>query len=130
MSESLRRAAQDIINYSEDYEAGKQGWPEWDKKFDALKAALAETVVCSSVQSTPAQTPAPPNCSGCANADSWGLPDKAVCKTCVAGSKWAPLNVGSVNRNTPPAQTLLRWAFKAMQSYAAAEFATRPLREC
>lgn len=42
MSEALRKAAQAIIDYSEDYEAGKQDWPEWDAKFFALKAALAE----------------------------------------------------------------------------------------
>jgi hypothetical protein len=42
MSEALRKAAQAILDYSEDYEAGKQDWPEWDAKFFALKAALAE----------------------------------------------------------------------------------------
>lgn len=41
------------------------------------------------------------NCIQCRNADSWGLPDQPVCKTCTAGSAWAPLNVDSVNPNKP-----------------------------
>jgi len=57
----------------------------------------------------PAQTPAPSKCMECANGDSWGLPDAPVCKFCTAGNKWKPLNVDSVNRNIPTAQTPPPW---------------------
>ncbi len=39
------------------------------------------------------------NCTECRNGDSFGLPDRPICKECVAGSKWVPLNASSVNRN-------------------------------
>lgn len=42
---------------------------------------------------------APSNCKECRNADSWGLPDKYVCRSCSAGSEWTPLNQSSVNPN-------------------------------
>lgn len=54
--------------------------------------------------------PARSNCMDCANTDSWGLPDKVFCRTCVSGSHWEPLNRDSVNPNkaapqpTPTAQ--------------------------
>ena len=38
----LRKAAQAILDYSDSGEAGLQGWPDWDAKFDALRAALEE----------------------------------------------------------------------------------------
>jgi hypothetical protein len=66
MSEELRRAAQDTIDYSDDYGTGRQDWPEWNKKIDALKAALADTKItgsCSSVKSTPEQTPPLTTCN-------------------------------------------------------------------
>jgi hypothetical protein len=43
------------------------------------------------------------NCIECANADSWGLPDKPFCRSCVSNSEWSPLNRSSVNPITPPA---------------------------
>ncbi len=42
-------------------------------------------------------------CIECANADSWGLPDKPACRSCVSNSEWEPLNVSSKNPATPPA---------------------------
>lgn len=36
-------------------------------------------------------------CVGCSNADSLGLPDKPVCKSCTGNSKWEPLTASSVN---------------------------------
>ena len=42
-------------------------------------------------------------CIKCANADSWGLPDKPVCRSCVGNSEWKPLNKSSVKPITPPA---------------------------
>jgi hypothetical protein len=44
------------------------------------------------------------NCIECANADSWGLPDKPFCRSCVSNSEWSPLNRSSVNPIPPPAQ--------------------------
>ncbi len=41
-------------------------------------------------------------CIECANADSWGLPDKPACRSCVSNSEWEPLNVSSKNPATPP----------------------------
>lgn len=38
-------------------------------------------------------------CIECRNADSWGLPDKPVCRSCTSGSAWEPLNRSSVNPN-------------------------------
>lgn len=38
-------------------------------------------------------------CTECANADSWGLPDKPCCGLCSVGSEWQPLNKSSVNQN-------------------------------
>jgi hypothetical protein len=43
-------------------------------------------------------------CTECANSDSWGLPDKKVCRSCISNSEWEPLNVSSKNPMTPPAQ--------------------------
>ncbi len=43
-------------------------------------------------------------CIECANADSWGLPDKPACRSCVSNSEWKPLNVSSKNPINPPAQ--------------------------
>ena len=61
---------------------------------DALRAALAQQ------DSRPAQS----ICTGCSNADSWGLPDKFVCRSCTSGSAWEPLTSSSVNLNKPSAQ--------------------------
>lgn len=36
-------------------------------------------------------------CTECSNSDSWGLPDKPVCKSCFVNSRWEPLNTSSVN---------------------------------
>jgi hypothetical protein len=36
-------------------------------------------------------------CIECRNADSWGLPDKPICRECVRNSKWQPLNESSTN---------------------------------
>lgn len=36
-------------------------------------------------------------CHDCANADSWGLPDKQSCNHCVENSQWVPLNASSKN---------------------------------
>jgi hypothetical protein len=61
----------------------------------ALREALAEQ---------PQQEPVAQNiCIGCANSDSWGLPDKPACRSCVSNSEWSPLNRSSVNPITPPA---------------------------
>lgn len=38
-------------------------------------------------------------CIDCTNADSWGLPDKPCCQSCVASSNWQPLNRSSVHPN-------------------------------
>jgi len=40
-------------------------------------------------------------CIECANADSWGLPDKSICQLCFANSKWQPLNASSKNPYPP-----------------------------
>lgn len=42
---------------------------------------------------------APNVCTDCTHADSWGLPDKPCCRTCVGNSNWAPLNKSSVHPN-------------------------------
>jgi hypothetical protein len=52
----------------------------------------------------PVQPVAQNNCIECANADSWGLPDKPFCRSCVSNSEWKPLNASSKNPATPPAQ--------------------------
>lgn len=36
-------------------------------------------------------------CTDCANADSWGVPDKLVCQVCNRNSQWQPLNKSSKN---------------------------------
>ena len=41
-------------------------------------------------------------CTGCRNADSWGMPDQPVCRSCKSGSEWTPLNRSSVNPNKQP----------------------------
>jgi hypothetical protein len=41
-------------------------------------------------------------CIECANADSWGLPDKPFCRSCVSNSEWKPLNASSKNPATSP----------------------------
>jgi hypothetical protein len=52
--------------------------------------------------STVEQEPVAKNiCIECANADSWGLPDKAICRSCFANSKWQPLNASSKNPYPP-----------------------------
>lgn len=60
----------------------------------------SEALALKSAQ--PAPAPAPSNCMECRNADSWGLPDKSCCRSCVSGSNWEPLNKSSRNPNVPP----------------------------
>ncbi len=65
-----------------------------------------ECFVCdgAGVPAAPVQEPVVQNiCIECANADSWGLPDKPACRSCVSNSEWKPLNVSSKNPATPPA---------------------------
>ena len=61
--------------------------------YDMMREALAEQ------QEPVVQN----NCVKCANADSWGLPDKPFCRSCVSNSEWKPLNASSKNPATPPA---------------------------
>ncbi len=66
-----------------------------------------ECFVCdgAGVPAAPVQEPVVQNiCIECANADSWGLPDKPACQSCVSNSEWKPLNVSSKNPATPPVQ--------------------------
>ncbi len=66
-----------------------------------------ECFVCdgAGVPAAPVQEPVVQNiCIECANADSWGLPDKPACRSCVSNSEWKPLNVSSKNPATPPVQ--------------------------
>lgn len=51
-----------------------------------------------------AEQPTKSNCMDCANADSWGLPDKDICNSCTSGRHWVPLNTSSVNPNIPTEQ--------------------------
>jgi len=94
------------------YEWAFHGWEECKKVCDALRDDLVQ---CGGHQPVGSVVhPAPPprypsgapaqvesNCIQCRNADSWGMPDQPVCKTCVAGSAWVPLNQDSVNPNKP-----------------------------
>lgn len=50
------------------------------------------------------EQPKKSDCTECANADSWGLPDKAFCAGCFGGSHWSPLNRSSVNPNVKVSQ--------------------------
>ena len=84
-----------------------------DIPHEAYMAAQAIDELMDYIQSIeatpPAAQPAPSQplakniCTECANSDSWGLPDKTVCRSCVSNSEWSPLNRSSVNPITPPA---------------------------
>lgn len=53
------------------------------------------------VEPAPVQVTKPSICTDCSNADSWGLPDKPCCRSCVSGNNWQSLNTSSVNPNGP-----------------------------
>jgi hypothetical protein len=78
------------------------------KQCKALGERLSEGVMRYYMATSPAAQPAVPPvvqniCIECANADSWGLPDKPACRSCISNSEWSPLNRSSVNPITPPA---------------------------
>lgn len=94
------------------YEWAFHGWEECKKVCDALRDDLVQCGGHQPVGSIVHPEPPPrypsgapsqveSNCIQCRNADSWGMPDQPVCKTCVAGSAWVPLNQDSVNPNKP-----------------------------
>lgn len=62
---------------------------KWQSARNALRSALAKA--------EQAEKPKRNICIQCRNADSWGLPDKPVCRSCVANSEWQPLNTSSKN---------------------------------
>jgi hypothetical protein len=92
---------------------GDVGVDEWIAAEAAIKQAIAQDALDKKAENArelgldyePAvQEPvAQNNCIECANADSWGLPDKPFCRSCVSNSEWKPLNASSKNPATPPA---------------------------
>jgi hypothetical protein len=82
------------VRYAVELTAREVREPVWPYALDSLPAAQPAV-----------QEPVIQNiCIKCANADSWGLPDKPVCRSCVGNSEWKPLNKSSVNPITPLAQ--------------------------
>ena len=73
---------------------------EYDKQRDAARK-LIEAEKHEVSQEPVAQQNV---CIECQNADSWGLPDKPICRECVRNSEWQPLNASSVNHlyTNPP----------------------------
>jgi hypothetical protein len=65
---------------------------------------LAAIIAARDEEPAQAEQPKKSNCMDCANADSWGLPDKAICDGCVSGCNWSPLNTSSVNPNVQAEQ--------------------------
>jgi hypothetical protein len=76
----------------------KHDWPDdiWDAICQAIEAEKQSTKCVTSVSEV--EPVAQHNvCIECRNADSWGLPDKPICRECVRNSKWQPLNESSTN---------------------------------
>jgi hypothetical protein len=69
-----------------------------------VSEAMSQIIALVDPLPSPVQEPvAQNNCIKCSNADSWGLPDKPFCRSCVSNSEWKPLNASSKNPATPPA---------------------------
>lgn len=73
---------------------------QWAVESERTRQMLGEQADGTVIQVEPSESaPNPNNCVECANADSWGLPVKPCCRSCVSGNNWEPLNKSSVNPN-------------------------------
>lgn len=83
----------------------KEPWlvrPPTDPYSEPLYISVNVVAEILDATAPPGTVPTPSNCMECANADSWGLPDKIVCRLCESGSRWEPLNTSSINHNLNP----------------------------
>ena len=68
------------------------------------RAVIAEFCRVNGIGAKPEPKSRASDCIVCANADSFGLPDKPFCNACFANSHWQPLNKSSVNPNAKRAK--------------------------